>query len=317
VKRNLQIPVVLFVLLLGATVAIAQEATSVRADSSLRERAMEGDSAAQAALAYLYEQGQGVPKAYNEAFRWYLKAAEKGKAIAQLKVGLLYFSGPGTQQDPASGTMWVRRAAEQGQPTAQTLAAGTYLASRDYAKALDLYRKAAEGGDDQAQEVLGSIYTSGPYSDWRKVAPADLSQGVGWLRRAVESDNPNAEYSLASLYESGRGVIQDYTEAIRLYRLAAEQGHSDSQYVLGGMYLRGEGVAANPILAYMWYNIAGAQTDGTRTFPVEMCVERRVLAERAIKLYQVADGVEQAQELSRTWRPRTRRTAGPTSSIGK
>ena len=295
--------------------ALAQEAkpTSAGGFEVLRERAMQGDAAAQTGLAYLYEQGQGVPRDYAEAFRWYLKAAEKGDAIAQFNVGLLHFNGRGTKQDKTSGIIWIRKAAEQGPPRAQTLAAATYATSGDYAKALDLYRKAAENGDDQAQETLGFIYTSGPYAEWRKVVPTDLSLGVAWLRRAVESDNSNAEYSLASLYKDGRGVIQDYKEAVRLYQMAAEQGHSDSQYSLGTMYLNGQGVTANPIIAYMWCNIAAAQTDAARIFPVEMAIKGRELAEETMRVFKVADGVEQAQELSRIWKPRDRRTSGAIS----
>jgi TPR repeat protein len=317
-RWNSPIPALLVALLPCLALVRAQQSKpALQPFEALRERAVQGDAAAQAAVAYLYEHGQGVAQDYTEAFSWYLRAAEKGDVTAQLNLGLLYFSGRGTNQDTTSGTMWIRKAAEQGQPRAQVLAAATYLDSGDYAKAFGLYRKAAEGGDDQAQEVLGSIYTSGPYSDWRKVAATDLPQGVDWLRRAVQSDNPHAEYSLASLYEAGRGVIQDYQEAARLYQLAAEQGHGDSQYALGGMYLRGRGLRASPILAYMWYNLAAAQTDSARTFPVEMCVEGRELAERVMKVLHVADGVEQAQELSRNWKPRARRTLGPSSSSGR
>jgi len=278
---------------------------------ALRERAEQGDAGAQASLAYLYYRGQGVPQDHAEAFRWYLKAAEKGDATAQFNVGLLYYNGRGTKQDNAWGIIWFRKAAEQGLPRAQAMAAGDYESSGDYAKALDLYRKAAESGNDFAQYRLGTIYTYGPYTPWNKIAPTDLTLGVKWLRRAVESDNPDAEEALGSLYEQGRGVIQDFKESVRLYRMAAEQGHSDAQYELGMMYLSGKGVAENPILAHMWFNIAAAQTDRVRVFPVESAIKGRELAEAMMKVLMISDGIEQAQEFARNWKPRTRVDSGP------
>ena len=44
------------------------------------------------------------------------------------------------------------------------------------------------------------------------------------------------------MYDNGRGVLQDYKEAVKWYRLAAEQGNANAQYNLGVMYDNGEGV---------------------------------------------------------------------------
>ncbi len=44
------------------------------------------------------------------------------------------------------------------------------------------------------------------------------------------------------MYDNGRGVPQDYQEALKWYRLAAEQGNAIAQYNLGFMYDNGEGV---------------------------------------------------------------------------
>jgi TPR repeat protein len=60
------------------------------------------------------------------------------------------------------------------------------------------------------------------------------------------------------LYAKGKGVPQDYTEAVRWYRLAAEQGNATAQNNLGGMYYGGNGVLANNVASHMWLNIAGA-----------------------------------------------------------
>jgi uncharacterized protein len=44
------------------------------------------------------------------------------------------------------------------------------------------------------------------------------------------------------MYGEGRGVPQDYSEAIKWFRLAAEQGNAKAQFHLGVMYANGQGV---------------------------------------------------------------------------
>src|SRR6478752_1940110 len=50
-----------------------------------------------------------------------------------------------------------------------------------------------------------------------------------------------AQFNLAILYESGRGVKQDYAKASQLYTLAADQGHKNAQLNLGLCYAKGQG----------------------------------------------------------------------------
>ena len=48
-----------------------------------------------------------------------------------------------------------------------------------------------------------------------------------------------------SLYDFGKGVTENNTEAIKWYRLAAEQGNVDAQFSISNMHDLGEGVADN------------------------------------------------------------------------
>src|SRR6267142_2826426 len=50
-------------------------------------------------LGQLYEDGQGVPRDYVEALKWYRMAAEQGDTWAQLAVGRFYEEGYGVRQD--------------------------------------------------------------------------------------------------------------------------------------------------------------------------------------------------------------------------
>ena len=71
---------------------------------------------------------------------------------------------------------------------------------------------------------------------------------------------PTPRPSSASMYNSGKGVPQDYAAAVSWYRKAAEQGNADAQFDLGVMYhdrprratgLRGGGMR--------WYRKAAEQ----------------------------------------------------------
>ena len=44
------------------------------------------------------------------------------------------------------------------------------------------------------------------------------------------------------MYANGKGVPQDYAEAVKWYRRAAEQGDAYAQNNLGLMYANGKGV---------------------------------------------------------------------------
>ncbi|WP_082747986.1 tetratricopeptide repeat protein [Bradyrhizobium macuxiense] len=74
----------------------------------------------------------------------------------------------------------------------------------------------------------------------------------------AERGNPSAQSYLGFLFETGRGVPQNYTEAAMWYRRAAEQGDSLAQYSLGLLYDRGQGVPRDIVEASKWLNLSTA-----------------------------------------------------------
>ncbi|NLW66839.1 MAG: sel1 repeat family protein, partial [Bacteriovoracaceae bacterium] len=68
--------------------------------------------------------------------------------------------------------------------------------------------------------------------------------------------DPQAQLFVGFLYETGQGVRQDYSEAVRWYRKAAEQGNTIAQIQLGNMYRLGKGVSQSYVMAYLWYDIS-------------------------------------------------------------
>ena len=84
----------------------------------------------------------------------------------------------------------------------------------------------------------------------------DYKQAVYWYRKAAEQGDSDAQLGLGVRYDNGEGVFQDYKQAVYWYRKAAEQGNASAQYNLGVMYANGEGVLQDNKKAYMWFNLA-------------------------------------------------------------
>ncbi len=63
------------------------------------------------------------------------------------------------------------------------------------------------------------------------------------------------------MFANGKGVAQDYAEAVRWYKLAAAQGNSIAQHNLGAMYANGKGVLQDDLQAHMWMNLAAVSGD--------------------------------------------------------
>ncbi len=53
------------------------------------------------------------------------------------------------------------------------------------------------------------------------------------IKEAAEQGDAEAQYSLGVCYAYGKGVEQDYKEAVKWYTAAAEQGHVKAQFNLG------------------------------------------------------------------------------------
>jgi TPR repeat protein len=70
--------------------------------------------------------------------------------------------------------------------------------------------------------------------------------------------NASAQTYLGFLFETGRGVPQNYPEAAIWYRCAAEQGDSLAQYSLALLYDKGQGVPQDIVEANKWLNLSTA-----------------------------------------------------------
>jgi TPR repeat protein len=211
-----------------------------------RDLAEQGNASAQASLGYMYETGRGVTKDETQAVLWYRKSAEQGDARGQTNLGNMYANGRGVVKDEAEAVLWYRAAAEQGNAQGQLNLGHMYETgsgvAKDKAEAAKWYRKAAQPANANV------AYTNGDYATalrlWRELA---------------EQGNASAQASLGYMYETGRGVTKDETQAVLWYRKSAEQGDARGQTNLGNMYANGRGVAKDEAEAVLWYRKAAEQ----------------------------------------------------------
>lgn len=85
------------------------------------------------------------------------------------------------------------------------------------------------------------------------------SAGPMSLRLAAQAGDPSAEFEVAARMAEGRGMPQDFAQAVIWYERSATRGFAPAQYRLASMYERGLGTAADLEAAKLWYKRAADQ----------------------------------------------------------
>ncbi|MDD6141854.1 MAG: toll/interleukin-1 receptor domain-containing protein [Bacteroidales bacterium] len=201
-----------------------------------------------------------------------------------------YFGENGKQKDYVKAVEWFRKAAERGNANAQCYLGYCFKdgagVDKNYTEAVNWYRKAAEQGNPEAKNSLGVCYQNG-YG-----VVKDLAEAVKWYRKAAEQGYNVAQVNLGMCYESGQGVLKDLAEAVKWYRKAAEQGNPEAKNSLGVCYQNGYGVAKDLVEAVKWYRQAAVQGNSYAQRNLGVCYEHGYgVAENqseAIKWYRQA-----------------------------
>ena len=216
-----------------------------------------GDPAAQNLLGVKYAQGEdGLPRDDVKAVEWYRKAANQNFAKAEVNLGDMYYSGRGgLLQSYLDALSWYLKAAQQDAPDAQYRLGYMYEKGigtlKDTAKAVQLYRSAAEHGYAEAQNLMGTLYATGSNG-----VTQDDKQALDWFQKAAGQGFAKAEKNLGDMYFFGHGIDKDYVQARIWYTKAADQKFADAQFRLGFMYEKGMGVDQNNRLAIDQYTKA-------------------------------------------------------------
>ena len=221
--------------------------------AQLRTKAEADDPVAQFELAWAYEQGEGVEQSYEEAEKWYRKAADQGHANAQYNLGVFYERGRGVVQSYEEAVKWYRKAADQGYADAQYNLGRCYCrgegVEQSYEEAVKWFRRAADQGDADAQCYLGVCYFRGDG------VSRSYEEAIKLYRKAAEQGNVVAQWNLGVSHEYGRGVPQDWEEAAVWYERAAERGYAMAQKQMTKCYREGLGVPVDEEKAIYWEDL--------------------------------------------------------------
>ena len=87
----------------------------------------------------------------------------------------------------------------------------------------------------------------------------DFKEALHWLGIAGDHGDRTAGSALGNMYYTGQGVPRDFGQAFGWYRMAAQKGSLGAEIVLGAMYYKGQGVAKDYGQAFAWYRKAADQ----------------------------------------------------------
>ena len=218
-----------------------------------------------------YYDGLYVTQNYEEAARWFAKAARQGYAPAQFNLGTCYDNGQGVPQDSAEAVRWYKLAADQGHVGAQCTMGWCYHKGigvpQDWNEAAHWYTLAAQNRNAWAQFFLGWCYEKG------RGVPQDWNEAIHWYTLAGEQGLAEAQCTLGVCYQNGYGVTKDVAESARWYAMAAEQGHADAQCILGWCYHYGNGVPQDDVQAVALFQEAAKQGLGGGMRALASCYE--------------------------------------------
>jgi localization factor PodJL len=160
------------------------------AGPTLRAAALKGDPTAAYEIGLRYAEARGVPANYDEAAKWYDRAAQAGIVPAMFRIGTLYEKGLSVKKD--------------------------LEVARKY------YAAAAERGNAKAMHNLAVLDADGGGSG------ANYKGAAQWFRKAADRGVADSQYNLGILYARGIGVEQNLAESFKWFSLAAAQGDTDS-----------------------------------------------------------------------------------------
>jgi localization factor PodJL len=158
----------------------------------LRAAALKGDPTAAYEIGVRYAEGKGVTSNFDEAAKWYDRAAQAGLVPAVFRLGTFYEKGLSVKKDVDIARRYYMQAAERGNAKAMH-----NLAVLD-----------ADGGGK------GANYKS-------------ASQ---WFRKAADRGVADSQFNLGILYARGIGVEQNLAESFKWFSLAAAQGDGDAAH---------------------------------------------------------------------------------------
>ncbi len=225
-----------------------------KARQLLQASITDGNRDAMFLTATLYH-GRALEGGLAEALKYYEMAGNAGHANAQYQAGDIYLSGPPEIRDYFKAGEWFREAAENGIGIAGLRLGMLYKSGRmgfiDVEEAAKWYEVAAELDVPNAQYFLGQMYLDGEQFD------RNPQKALYWLKRASVNGFTDADMDIAQLFLAGDdGIPATPEEAVRWLTPLANSGNLEARHLMGTLYKEGRGVKQDPGKAAEWFFLA-------------------------------------------------------------
>jgi eukaryotic-like serine/threonine-protein kinase len=151
------------------------------------------------------------------------------------------------------------------------------VASTDTPDSASKPPRAQTDGRKVSEKDVMAAYEAKNYANARELAEPCAKDG-----------NPDCQFIMARLLETGSAGPKDPGAAADWYRKAADAGMAKARYNLGGLYYRGEGVPKDSRVAAEWFSKAAYQNHAGAQFNLAT-------------LYETGDGVPKSLSEAKKW----------------
>ena len=192
-------------------------------------------------------------KDYKKAIEWYQREIELGDPYGATAIASLYRYGKGVDENFLKAIEWYQKAFEMRESTdVESDIGDMYKELKEYGKAIEWYRKSYNKFYNRASKTwkagFDAFYIGDIYAKLK-----DYKEAIEWLRKSYEiKPDGDVANNLGAYYVE----LKDYKEAIEWFRRGAELGCDCAARNLGVIYEYGKWVPKDLSQAMYWYRKA-------------------------------------------------------------
>ncbi len=208
---------------------------AILARSDLERSAERGSTLAQTSLSHMYQEGIGVKRDPEKAFKWCsIAAQQEGQANAMFELGLMYLNGVGVAKCAPSAYRLFKSAGDQNHAEAlfhlAEMQIGNSYGEVNTKLAFETCLKAAKLDLPEAQFNVGVMFEEGIGTD------QSFQDSIFWYEKAACGGNRRALNNLGDMHLNGRGVPKNKDIAERFFCTASDQGSDLAKFNLAVIY---------------------------------------------------------------------------------
>jgi hypothetical protein len=187
-------------------------------------------------IANFYETGKFVPKSVTNAIKIYNDLQKKNNAFAMYKIGSFYYSGEGLKKDLNNAYKWLNKA----------LLAGSV-------EAMNHFRIIGTKSKTDMRTTQ-DLFNAGRALVSKKM----VEEALPYLEAAAKERFLPAISLMYEIYKDGIGVDKDLGSAYKVLKRYESYKEPEIYYLIGQTFENGEGVDSSYVLAAEYYEMASS-----------------------------------------------------------